>query len=385
MYVTRPLSLYKRSPELLELPPPSGPNSGYLVVEDEESVPTCCFGTCTNPTVEGLPMPQNKRIDVQHGSGDNHTSYGVFFVPVVGTALSENRYYAVKADGRRGKGEVYTSRKEETMVNCFCCFCGSDEKPQPLDPTNTYQQVVLSYTPGCGNHYFSAKSVTEDGVLPSFLRTNPWAVSTHTPNFTLHEANGINASLRDRLPSISADAPVVVGKWYCPFLFIKEGKPKEQMKKSMFYEVTLEQRWKMIFSHEYEFKGTNSVSFDVVVPTHVPKIAGIVAVQDTNATDDGIVWLKCTATTIDEAEEARVGLSGLVMERMIWEQERLGWVNNKEKQIRVARAEEYGGVVPWMKFGCYVLVESFVFRRTDGSIALAYDFMHSHRIRVEWA
>ncbi|KAL9254176.1 hypothetical protein AKJ16_DCAP03514 [Drosera capensis] len=374
-----------RYQEIARLPPPEGPNSGYLVVEDEESVPTCCFGTCTNPTVEGLPMPQNKRIDVRHGSGKRKTSDWVFFVPVVGTALSENRYYAVKADGWRGKGEVYTSRREDTMVNCFgCCFCGSDEKPKPLDPTDTYQQVVLSYTSGCGTDYFSAKSVAEDGVLPSFLR-NPWGVITHTPNFTLHEANGINASLRDRLPSISADAPVVVGKWYCPFLFIIEGKPKKQMKKSMFYEVTLERRWEMIFSHENEFKDTNSVSFDVIVPTHVPKIAGSVAVQDTNATDDGIVWLQCSATRIDEAEEARVGLSGLVMERMMWEQERVGWVTNREKQIRVARAEEYGGVVPWVKFGCYVLVDSFVFRRMDGSIALAYDFMHSHRTRVQWA
>ncbi|KAM0983693.1 hypothetical protein ACFX2J_011156 [Malus domestica] len=44
--------------------------------------------------------------------------------------------------------------------------------------------------------------------------------------------------LRSRLPdfnfplSLTSSNPVVVGKWYCPFVFVKEGTPKDQMSRT---------------------------------------------------------------------------------------------------------------------------------------------------------
>jgi len=36
MYVTRPLSMYKRNPSALSSAPPEGSNSGILIIQDEE-------------------------------------------------------------------------------------------------------------------------------------------------------------------------------------------------------------------------------------------------------------------------------------------------------------------------------------------------------------
>ncbi|KAK4357919.1 hypothetical protein RND71_023529 [Anisodus tanguticus] len=81
---------------------------------------------------------------------------------------------------------------------------------------------------------------------------------------------GLNAELWQQLPefnftpsSKSSDV-VVVGKWYCPFVFIKDGMVlKEQMKRSMFYEMTLEQRWEQrmdkSFVMTYDFKHIDKV------------------------------------------------------------------------------------------------------------------------------
>ncbi|KAI4357910.1 hypothetical protein L6164_001826 [Bauhinia variegata] len=82
--------------------------------------------------------------------------------------------------------------------------------------------------------------------------------------------------------------------------------------------------------------------------------------------------------------EASVGLSTAIVERMKWEQERSGWIEGKEKEVRVERVEELKGNSGWKKFGCYVLVESFVLKRLDGSLVLTYSFRHTHQIRTKW-
>ncbi|GMH27545.1 hypothetical protein Nepgr_029388 [Nepenthes gracilis] len=388
MYVTRPLSLYFRSPDLVFARPPEGPNSGYLVVEDEESAGTMCFGLCKSHDLQGLPLPQNKRIDVVRGSGKHTSYYPVFFIPVINQALSSNLYYAIKARGRH-KGEAYASSKEEDKVTCCFCYI-RDEKPRPLVPTDIYQQFQISHATTCGNSYFSAKSVAADGYPPRFLRSRApgWGVRTSTPKrFTLGEASGLDSSLRGRLPdsnfppSREYSEVQVVGKWYTPFMFVKEGTPKEQMKRAMFYEVTLEQRWERIFTSERGYNEGNAVAMDVVAPTQVVTVAGMVAVEEEKHDADGVHWFKSTG---DSGVETRVGLSSLVLERMMWEQERVGWVNSKEKQARVSRVHEYGGIGSWRKFGCYLLVEKFAIKRVDGSLLLAYEFKHIHQILVKW-
>ena len=113
MYVTRPLSLYRRSPESLSLPPPDGPNSGYLVLFDEESETTTCFGLCKETYIKDLPFPQNKNLTISYtttsstssaAGGGSQTSTStdydsVVLIPVLNQPLSSNRYYVMRRKG----------------------------------------------------------------------------------------------------------------------------------------------------------------------------------------------------------------------------------------------------------------------------------------------
>lgn len=103
--------------------------------------------------------------------------------------------------------------------------------------------------------YFNAKSVATLGFPPSFLRRKEWPIYTKTPkNYQLSEALGINADLRARFPEFDfplsnrSSEAVVVGKWYSLFMFIRVGTLKDQIKRSIFYQTTLEQRWEMFLN-----------------------------------------------------------------------------------------------------------------------------------------
>ncbi|KAJ0094778.1 hypothetical protein Patl1_16576 [Pistacia atlantica] len=235
---------------------------------------------------------------------------------------------------------------------------------------------------------FSAKSVAPDGFPPEFLRHKRWDMTAETPDdFELHEAPGLDSTLRARLPDFNFPLPnkasksVVVGKWYCPFIFIKESSLKQQIKNSMYYEMTLEQRWEQIFASENSHNRENVVVVDVAVPTEVVSFGGVEGVPDEKNVVDGMMWFK---SSINAGGELSVGLSTLIIERMKWEEERFGWVGGNEKQVRVKKVEEFGGVGEWRNFGCYVLVERFVLKRMDGSLVLTYDFKHTHQIRSKW-
>ena len=79
----------------------------------------------------------------------------------------------------------------------------------------------------------------------------------------------------------------------------------------------------------------------------------------------------------------KVGLSTAVVERMKWEQERVGW-NGEEKQIRVKKVEEFKCTNGWKKFGCRVFVETFVLKTLEGSIVLTYAFRHHDQLWSKW-
>ncbi|KAJ4706741.1 Protein of unknown function (DUF1262) [Melia azedarach] len=397
MYVTRPLSMYRRDPSALSLPPPEGPNSGILVILDEEAQPTCCFGSCKSNELRELPFPQNKNLRTyftttsnngNHSSTDYHYSK-VVFVPVLNQPLSSNQYYAIQPRGRH-QGEAFTNSKEEDMSTCCFCQVIKDRKPEPFDPNNIYQQIEIY----CGRWgSFSAKSVEPDGFPPKFLREG-WSLEIQTPrNFDLGEAPGLDNTLRARLPDFSnlslsskSSKPVVVGKWYSPFIFIKESSLtlKQQMSRSMYYEMTLEQRWEQIFSCENGYNEDNAVVVDVAVEREVVSLAGTkkgVANENINVAD-GVMWFRSVNAV---GGEVGVGLNTAITERMQWEQERFGWnVRGNDRQVRVKRVEEFGGVNEWRKFGCYMLVERFVLKRMDGSLVLTYDFNHTHQIRTKW-
>lgn len=265
-----------------------------------------------------------------------------------------------------------------------CCFCTfiKDVKPAPLNPHNPYQQVeICPYEGACNSRGdFVAKPVAADGFPRSFLRRKGWQIQTSTPrNFDLTDALGIDGPRRARLPSFEfplsqkSSEAVVVGKWYCPFMFVKEGNVKEQVKSSMYYEMTLEQMWEKV----WECGKGDSVGLDCFVRTEVANVvaAGSEGEWVGNVGDDGFVWF------------SNVGLSLAIVERMKWEEERAGWVGGNNRQVRVQKVKEEieGGLVGgWSKLGFYVLVERFVLRRMGGSLVLSYDFKHTQQIRSKW-
>ncbi|CAK9157333.1 unnamed protein product [Ilex paraguariensis] len=314
----------------------------------------------------------------------------VAFIPVLNLLLYSNRYYAIKPHGNH-KGEAYTSSREEDKATGLFGRSIRDVKSRPLDPHDIYQQfdIALYETSCTAKGYFYAKSVAPDGFPPSFLRAKGWQIYGETPkNYELGEAPGLNAALRTHLPefnfpiSYKSSESVVVGKWYCPFIFIKDGNLRDQTKRSMFYEMTLEQRWEQIFASENNSSEGNSVFIDVAVQTEVVSVvAGKETVWNEREVVDGAIWFRSFGKV---GEGVSVGLRVEIVERMKWEQERAGWVGGEDRQARVKRVEEFGGIGGWRKFGCYVLVERFVLKRMDGSLVTTCDFKHTHQIKSKW-
>ncbi|GJS97561.1 hypothetical protein Tco_0804529 [Tanacetum coccineum] len=147
-------------------------------------------------------------------------------------------------------------------------MCVHDVKSRPLYPHDEYQQfeIVFHVKLFDRDSGFYANCLADDGYPPVFLRTKVWKIHATTPNICkLSEENRINVSLRSRLPDLNfplsskVSDSVVAGKWYCPFVFIKEGKLIDQVKKSIFYEMTLEQKWNQIFIKETEHNEGNVV------------------------------------------------------------------------------------------------------------------------------
>ncbi|XP_057785453.1 uncharacterized protein LOC131002995 isoform X1 [Salvia miltiorrhiza] len=377
MYVTRPLSQLLKSPEIVAAAP-EGPNSGFLVIQDEESLRYSCFGLCKNRSLKQLPFPQDKELIIQYttsnGQSTNTSSDPVFLIPALNCPLSSNRYYAV-VPHRKRIGEAFTCSREEDKVSCCFCRCVKDVKSRPLDPRNVYQQFQLvPYESAClSDGYFVAKSVASDGFPPSFLRQKGWTVCTKTPHtFKLDTARGLDPGLRARLPEL--DSSRVVGKWYTPFVFVKDGSLRDQVKRSMYYEVTLEQRWEQVFKIGRDHNNGNSVVVDVAVEREEVFVGGSKA---TWSAADGVVWFKVE-------DGGGVGLRVELVERMKWEEERGGWVGGEERQVKIHKVEKWEGGGDWNEFRCSVLVETFNLRRMDGTLVMSYNFKHFNQLKTKW-
>ncbi|KAJ3677508.1 hypothetical protein LUZ60_003232 [Juncus effusus] len=346
MYTTRRLSEFRAAPLATLQRPHEAPGSGYLVVQEGETedMDMCCTG-CTGPRVRDLPFPQNKILTVRYSTGSITYEEKVLFVPVMNQPLSANRYCVVVAKGKH-KEKILTSSKEEDMTTC--CFFRSinDKKPSPFDHRDIYQQIEIMAHKGT----FTAKSVASDGFVPLIFRLKYWALYDETSkSYQLNDALGINTALRSRLPEIEVPVRRTVGKWYCPFFFVKERKTlKEKMESFVFYEVTLEQFWEQVHNGVekkrilYEGKG----------------------VMQQEGLSDGFMWFKERGDLNGE----RIGLSSALWERVKWEENRGGWI------------EESGAIDLEAKFESFVLVERFLFKRMDGSLAFALDFMHTNKV-----
>ncbi|CAI9096345.1 OLC1v1032459C1 [Oldenlandia corymbosa var. corymbosa] len=391
MYVARRLSEYIETPDALSVPP-DGPNSGFLVIQDEDSETYSCFGSCKNHRLKDLPFPQNKKLTFNVKQGKNDSPLDIFFIPVLNLPLSCNRYYAIQPHGKH-KGEAFTSSREEDMATFCFCRRVKEIKPKPLDPRNVYQQFEICVCENsCATRgLFYAKSVAPDGCPPYFMRSKGWSGWTKTPkNYQLDEAPGLDASLRARQPDFNfaptykTSEAVVVGEWYSPFMFVKEGamKLKDQLKRSPFYQVTLEQQWEQIFSCRNQYCDGKSVTVDVNLDGETVYVAGNRAEWVESNVVDGVIWFRSRGNAA--GKETKVGLTVELVQRVKWEQERGRWKAGKERQLKVERTEQYQGNGGWKEFGCYVLVESFVIRRMDGPVVMNWDFRHIQHIKSIW-
>lgn len=96
--------MYQKNPSMLSSPPPEGPNSGILVIQDEESEPRIFFGLFKGHELKDLPFPQNKNLKLRYSTGEvnnPHVSYFyTAFIPVLNQPLASNCYYAISSRGR---------------------------------------------------------------------------------------------------------------------------------------------------------------------------------------------------------------------------------------------------------------------------------------------
>ncbi|OVA05211.1 Protein of unknown function DUF1262 [Macleaya cordata] len=407
MYMTRPLSLYRRDPSILSTLPQEqeGPNSGYLVIADEETeaeADTCCWGACKNTVIRKLPFHQNQILD-----DESSARHSVWFVPILDQPLSSNRYYVIIGSGKN-KGKAWTSSRErrDMSTSCFGSKVVIDVKPRVFDHRNIYQQVEIFETKSGG---FVAKSVAPEGFPPKFLGKKWWVEQkSDSRPYRLLGASGLNLSLRMRLPELNFSisnqysTTVVVGKWYCPLAFIREGDLKYQMKtnSAMFYKMTLEQFWEEIYECENDNytpattgNTNNIVSVRASVQKESVKLFGEEAVKDdTNCGADGFVWFK----HVKQNQEglSSLGLSIAIIEKMKWIQEIGGYVvgggmgesEDDDDVVRVEKVEQFKGGEDgcWKRFGCFVLVERFALKRMDGTLLLTCDYKHIHRIQSKW-
>lgn len=156
---------------------------------------------------------------------------------------------------------------------------------------------------------------------------------------------------------------------------------KEQMAKSLFYEWTLKQWWEKIYSCEND--GSSSISNVVVISACVKRLVtlvyGMEAEKDQNREfDDGFIWFSAKESY---RRKARVGLNLAVFEKLIWLQEKRGWGDDGD-DVRVEGSKEISASeTGWRRFGCYILVESFVLRKSDGSLVINFNFKNTDKIQ----
>ncbi|XP_057813162.2 uncharacterized protein LOC131027188 [Cryptomeria japonica] len=345
-------------------PPPAGPYSSYLLLEEDEhddngASESCCWGCC-NCYLRELPFPQNKCLRIEYttttSNGTSSTTWTecdrVYCIPVLGKPISSHCYYVVRAEGKH-KGLVETCSTEEDMRTFCCCRCVKDVHPRAFQPTNSYQQMKIISSK---KYRFATKSIASDG-FPHFLRRTNWSVVTKEMRGNhgrLAHVGGENTELRAQFPpfdfSLLEKRPpiVIVGEWYCPFIFINElgtrlEDVKIQLMECPFYKMDLEKFWEEMYSIQ------GMTGKDV----HVDQT------------------LKATG----------VKLSWPIIAKMRADQDRYG-LDQEGRYVRVKKSFSGSGMKG--KFACYVVVETYVLKRMDGNVVLSYSFRNPKLIQGKW-
>ncbi|XP_052877376.1 uncharacterized protein LOC108471863 [Gossypium arboreum] len=313
MYVTRALSNYRRN--AVELSAAAPPHLGIMVLRGREGADADeGRGLFQNGYAKGLlkklPLPSNAMLI----NTDSDFGEYFYFIPVLHQPLSSNRYHVIHADGKY-KGYVAT-------------ICG-------------WEFVLISIT-----------FMLDRNLKGTSLARN---------------ARGLDDSIRSRLPELNSRTNMITGKWYTPFVFVKESSMmRVQMEKSLFYIVTLEKLWEKICSWENDGSSKGDVmTLNVEIKREIDFLFGVEVLGGSEMDNEGFVWFRYG--------DEKLGLSLAVLEGMRWLEEVVGWVDGVE---RVERVVEIGG--GWRRIDCYVLVERFALRRMDGTLVLNCDFRHTH-------
>ncbi|KAI3948221.1 hypothetical protein MKX01_014820 [Papaver californicum] len=274
------------------------------------------------------------------------------------------------------------------MGTCFFSKYIKDIKPKALNYRNIYQLIEVLEQKHGG---FIAKSVAPDGIPPEFLRESGWNVHKSDSKLCqLTEASGLNFSLRNLLPdfdfpmrSQNSSAPVTIGKWYCLAVFIRDhGDLRHRIETSLFYEMTLEQFWEAIYKCENDYYSPNNVvAVSTSVKKETMKLLGMEATIDNNIDvhgNDGIQWIRNELNNI-------LGLNIAIVEKMKWIQDKGGFMGGSgERDTRVEHVEEFKQGNGWERFGCFVLVESFVLKTMSGAVVFTCDYKHIHQLQCKW-
>lgn len=270
----------------------------------------------------------------------------------------------------------------------MCCLNTPRMKPKirPFDYRDRYQQVEIHPHHDGG---FFARSVEWDGYPPSFLRKAGWEIwVARSTKLCLREAQGIYNTSTSNVPELDLQlyarrsSPIVLGRWLCPFIFVKEEKRgfKSQMHKSLVYEVSLKQWWEQIYSCVNETNEETVVVVNKRVKKLVCLVNGMEAEKDESVDASGYVWFHVNGSF---RKRVNVGLSSVVYEKMRWVQETRGWFDG-EREVMVSGSKVVESGNRWRKFGCYVLMESFMWRRMDGSLLVNFVFKNTNRIECKW-
>ncbi|GLJ27360.1 hypothetical protein SUGI_0536860 [Cryptomeria japonica] len=379
----------------LLFPPSPDPYSAYLLLEEDEhdengnsSSVSCCWGCCKGNCLRELPFPQDKCLTIQYSTSDGENSQTewdrVYFIPVLGQPISSHCYYVVRAEGKH-KGLVETCSTEEDMVTLCCCRYVKEICPRSLQPTNSNQQIQIIST----KFGFSSKCIDSDAFPPMFLRRKNWTVvakDMRGKHGRLAHVGGENTELRAQLPHFDFSVsqrrlPVVMaGEWYCPFIFINElgtrlEDPKFQLMESPFYKMDLEKYWEEIYSTQ-GMTGKD-VDVDKIIKLEEVLLFGEEAIEEIRD-NDGSVLFKGVGN--QWGHPTGVKLSWPIIAKIRADQGRDG----SEQGSGVGVKKSFSGAGMKGKFACYVVVERYVLKRMDGSIALTYSFRNVNQIQGKW-